>query len=162
MNSLLKPCTEGFQRTRQRGAALVELALVLPILIILAFGFTELGRALYQKNQLTKEVNIGARYITRDPDAVTPDCGPGDTWTATESLAKDEVAAALPGLDPADINIALQPRDLEVDGENRTFCIIEVSATMDFNALAGDSIVPMLNLGPITLSARTEERYVDG
>lgn len=162
MNSALKLYADRFQPTRQHGAALVELALVLPILIILAFGFTELGRALYQKNQLTKEVNIGARYITRDPDAVTTDCGPGDTWTATESLARDEVAAALPGLDPADINIALQQRDLVVDGENRIFCIVEVSATMDFDALFGDSIVPMLDLGPITLSARTEERYIDG
>jgi len=140
----------------------VEFALVLPILIILAFGFTELGRALYQKNQLTKEVSIGARYITREPDAVTADCGPGGAWTAAESLARDEVAEALPGLDPSDITIAILERDLLVDGEDRTFCIIEVSATMEFNALVGDSIVPMLNLGGITLRARTEERYVDG
>ncbi|MGM0633442.1 MAG: TadE/TadG family type IV pilus assembly protein [Pseudomonadota bacterium] len=146
--------------SNMKGAALVEFAIILPMLLILVFGFTELGRALYQKNQLTKEVQIGARYVARYPDAVETDCSTGDEWATAETWAKNQVAETLAGLDPDDVTISIEERDLVVDSVTRTFCVIIVSATMDFDALAGDTIIPMLNIGRITLSARTEERYL--
>ncbi len=51
-------------KTRQNGAALVEFALVLPLLLILTFITTEFGRALYQYNILAKSVRDGARYMS--------------------------------------------------------------------------------------------------
>lgn len=47
----------------QAGAAIVEFALVLPLLLILTFVTTEFGRALYQYNILTKSVRNAARYL---------------------------------------------------------------------------------------------------
>jgi Flp pilus assembly protein TadG len=48
----------------QKGVAIVEFALVLPILLLLTLMTTELGRAIYQYNILTKSVRDGARYLS--------------------------------------------------------------------------------------------------
>ena len=44
-------------KKKENGTALVEFALVLPLLLILTFITTEFSRALYQYNTLTKSVN---------------------------------------------------------------------------------------------------------
>jgi len=51
-------------RTRQNGVALVEFALVLPLLLVLSFIVTEYSRALYQYNTITKSVRDSARYLS--------------------------------------------------------------------------------------------------
>lgn len=51
-------------RANQRGVALIEFALVLPLLLILTFITTEYGRALYQYNTLAKSVRDAARYLS--------------------------------------------------------------------------------------------------
>lgn len=48
----------------QKGAAVTEFALVLPLLLILTFITTEFGRALYEYNTLTKSVRDAARYLS--------------------------------------------------------------------------------------------------
>jgi len=49
---------------RQQGTAMVEFALILPMLLILIFTVTELGRAFYQYNVLAKSVREAARYLS--------------------------------------------------------------------------------------------------
>lgn len=51
-------------KNKQSGVAIVEFALVLPLLLILTFITTEFGRALYQYNILTKSVRDAARYLS--------------------------------------------------------------------------------------------------
>ena len=63
------------QTTRnQSGVAAVEMALLLPFLLLLAFGLTELGRAVYQYNALAKAVRDGARHLSQyapgDPTSI--------------------------------------------------------------------------------------------
>ncbi|NEX61045.1 TadE/TadG family type IV pilus assembly protein [Noviherbaspirillum galbum] len=53
--------------SRQNGVALVEFALILPLLLILTFIVTEFGRALYQYNTITKSVRDAARYLSMQP-----------------------------------------------------------------------------------------------
>ena len=48
----------------QSGAALVELALVIPFLLVMSILVAEFGRAIYQYNTLTKSVRDAARYLT--------------------------------------------------------------------------------------------------
>ena len=52
------------RRRGERGQSLLELALVLPLLMMIAFGVIELGRAYYQYNTLSKAVRDGARYMS--------------------------------------------------------------------------------------------------
>ena len=48
----------------QRGVALVELALVLPLLLAVCFAITEFGRAIYTYDTLAKSARDAARYLT--------------------------------------------------------------------------------------------------
>src|SRR6478609_11994972 len=50
-------------RWSERGAALVEFAIILPILLTLVFGIIEFGRAYEVKVQLTGGVREGARAL---------------------------------------------------------------------------------------------------
>lgn len=50
---------------RQKGAAAVELGLLLIPLTVLTFGISEYGRAIYQYNAVTKAVRDGARYLSQ-------------------------------------------------------------------------------------------------
>ena len=49
---------------RQSGLAVVEFAIILPFIILMALAVTELGRGLYQYNTLTKAVRDGVRYLS--------------------------------------------------------------------------------------------------
>ena len=49
---------------RQRGAAIIEFALILPLLLVLTFITTEFGRAMYEYNALTKSTRDAARYLS--------------------------------------------------------------------------------------------------
>lgn len=49
---------------KQTGVALVEFALILPLLLILTFVTTEYSRALFQYNILTKSVRDAVRYLS--------------------------------------------------------------------------------------------------
>lgn len=51
-------------KKHQSGVALVEFALVLPLLLLLSFTVVEFGRALYQYNIITKSVRDGVRYLS--------------------------------------------------------------------------------------------------
>jgi Flp pilus assembly protein TadG len=52
-------------RKTQRGLAATEMAITLPVLLLLMLGTAELGRAFYHYNTLTKSVRDGARYLSR-------------------------------------------------------------------------------------------------
>jgi len=47
-----------------QGVALVEFALILPLLLVLTFITTEFGRALYEYNTVTKSVRDAVRYLS--------------------------------------------------------------------------------------------------
>ena len=64
-------------RRDQRGAAAVEFALLLTPLVVMLFGTTELGRAIYTYNTLDKTVRDAARHLSQH--------GPGDVVVQTEA-----------------------------------------------------------------------------
>ncbi len=50
------------KRKTEQGAAMVELALSLSLLMLIVFGIIEFGRAVYTKNTLNNAARVGARY----------------------------------------------------------------------------------------------------
>lgn len=56
----------------QRGVAAVEMAIIVLPMLILCFGITELGRALYQYNGLTKATRGAVRYLSQQSLASPP------------------------------------------------------------------------------------------
>ena len=61
---------------RDEGVALVEFALVLPVLIVLLFGVIDFGKALNYWIDQTHLANTGARYavVNNNPLCSTPPC----------------------------------------------------------------------------------------
>ena len=51
-------------KNRQKGAALVELALILPLLLLLTLITTEFGRAMFEYNSVTKSTRDAVRYLS--------------------------------------------------------------------------------------------------
>ena len=64
----------------ERGAALAELAIVIPLLLVLLFGMIEFGRVFTSWIDQTHLANEGARLaaVNYCPDSTQTDCG----WTA--------------------------------------------------------------------------------
>jgi len=159
----------------QHGAALLEFAVLLPLLVILLFGMVEFGRALLQANTLTKAVTTGARYLARYPDLLSDsphcnrdctDCADWNTAVAqAEILIENDNAGAgsviLPGLDAGGaITFDRDRRLMSVSGNSYFICVIEVQASTPFVSMSGGSLVPFFQVGPINLIARAEERYL--
>jgi Flp pilus assembly protein TadG len=57
---------------KQNGAVAVEMALVLLPMLILCFGITEIGRALYQYNGLVKATRGATRYLSQQSVVAPP------------------------------------------------------------------------------------------
>jgi len=85
----------------ERGAALVELALVLTLLVILTFGVMEYGWMFYQMQQVTAAAREGAR------DAVVPDA------TAADVLATVDGLMASLGLGGSGYTVNISPLNIE-------------------------------------------------
>ena len=51
-------------RSKQNGTALVELALIIPLLLLLTFITTEFGRAMFEYNAVTKATRDAVRYLS--------------------------------------------------------------------------------------------------
>ena len=63
-------------KKKQKGVALVEFALILPLLLVLTLITTEFGRALYQYNTIAKSLRDAVRYLsTQDPSIATTEPG---------------------------------------------------------------------------------------
>ena len=77
----------------ERGAVVVEFALVLPLLVLFVFGIVEFGRAYNAKIELTSAVREGAR--------ITALGGP----TISDAAIRDKTRQAAAGLDGDGIQV---------------------------------------------------------
>ena len=118
----------------QRGQAVVEFALVLPLLLALVFGITEFGRAWMTNNIITSAAREGARVaVVTDPDVTAV------TTRVNEVCAAGRVTASsvtVVGPDPADV-------------ERR----VTVTVTTDFVVIPGNILGTFSGTIPLTATA---------
>lgn len=69
----------------QDGSAAAEMALVIPLLLVLTFGPLELGNYFMNQHTLVKAVRDGARFAARQDFANYPDCSTVSTTTRDET-----------------------------------------------------------------------------
>ena len=88
-------------RGRDRGAAAVEFALILPLLVVLVFGITEFGRAYFVQTTLSGAARDGVRVMALQNNQVA---------------ARASVKSAASDLDLTDAQIAVTPTTCAVSG----------------------------------------------
>lgn len=92
--------------SKQNGTAVIELALILPLLLLLTFITTEFGRAVYQYNTITKSVRDAARYLSvQTPDTHVAQARNLLVYGTLEPGSGD--APLLPGLDLPEVEKAV-------------------------------------------------------
>lgn len=82
---------------REHGSAVVEMALVLPLMLLIMTGIATFSMALYQKLLLAEAVGSAGRFIAGDRGQTDP-CS--DTWTALTQSA--------PGLSAGSISMTIK------------------------------------------------------
>lgn len=150
--------------TNERGATMVEFAVILPLLLVMFFGIVELGRALLFKQRLEQAVEAGARYAARAFGALDvtvcttlPAAVVDDTrQVVIYGQLTGGVNPVIPGLDSGTVNV--EPTINVVTGVGDV-CVIRVSATVQYQGIFGAKI-PMLGFDQPILGAASEERYV--
>ena len=73
------------------GVALLEFAIILPVLITLCFGCVEIGRVLFAYAAVESAVRGGVRYLAQVPN---PRCVPTCSWGASRAvdMTRDQIA----------------------------------------------------------------------
>jgi Flp pilus assembly protein TadG len=150
----------------ERGAAGVEMALVLPLLVILAFGAIEIGRMVWQYQIVTKGVRDGVRYLTRVPVNCTA-VGPGGTFGSSDvdtakNLVKSGTRTAstpiLPEYSSAVFQVTVDCRDAAALGlAGGTYMpIVKMTVQVPFTEWFSN----MLGMGDLTFNVAHEELHV--
>lgn len=148
----------------QRGVAAVEMGIVLALLVTIVFGITELGRALYQYDALTKSVRAAARYLAvyDSADAAVqartrcvavygnPDCAAAGAAPVVPGLTVANVDVAVPAVGAPGFDAGLQG---VATGEG-TIDLVRVTIGPPATAFTFVSLVsfviPDISFGPIS------------
>lgn len=127
-------------RNRRRGAAMVEMALVLPVFVMIALGIIEFGRALWVANMVTNAAREASRSAVLDGSsnsAVTQ--AARDFLTSTLKVGSNDVSVTIT-VTPATGN----PNPANECGNAHTRDLVEVAISVPFNKVAlvqGDYLV---------------------
>jgi Flp pilus assembly protein TadG len=135
-----------------RGAAMIEFALVLPILLMLLIGIMEAGAMLYDKAVITNAAREGARVgILRR-----------ESSESVESIVKQRVneycskklLSFAPGSSSTEVVISVLPEA----SEGREFGLLSVSVSYTYKGFLLGSLLSAFS-EPITLSSKAVMRY---
>lgn len=91
-------------QAKQKGAAIVEFAVVLLPLVMMIFGITELGRAFYQYNTLAKATRDATRFLSTQAAGTGYDEATCLALTGRQDCT-DSDTPLTPGLTAAMVNI---------------------------------------------------------
>ena len=113
------------KRVRSRGAAMVEMAIVLPLLLIITLGIIEYGWMFYKISQVNMAARAGVRV------AVRPDATDANVAVAVAAMMKD-CGMKDYALTHSDIHVAVATP-------------VTVSVSVDFSklSLTGTSLIPV-------------------
>ena len=79
----------------ERGVALVEFALVLPLILLLLFGMIDFGKAFNYWNDETHLANEAARYAVVNRNPLPQPAGFTGTWDLENAIKQDADSAEL-------------------------------------------------------------------
>jgi len=129
--------------SEQRGQDLIEFAVVLPILLLVAFGVLDLGRLFHAGITITNAARVGTRIAAMRPDKAG--CDPGSSCVSIFVIDATRDEAANNSIDLSTALIVTECVDVNsIDGCNYgdTF---RVTITYDFQLLL-DGVISLPNI----------------
>ncbi len=142
-----------------RGNAVVEFALVLPLLLLLLTGITEIGRAYYQANAVEKGLRAGALFAGRNSFPLT-----AQVRTMVANLVKTGTLDGSGGYlvsGWADVDADLTIDDtltFPIDATT-TIPVVRLTASVPLDPLM-PGMLALVGLGDVTIELSHEQAYV--
>jgi Flp pilus assembly protein TadG len=152
-----------FHQSRQ-GAALVEFALLAPMLIVLMCGLAEFANAMRQYHIMEKSVRDSARYLTRVPMTGCTINGAAITAAQNLALTGQTASGGTPMLaswdDPSTVTVAVADCVLNTTGAYRgheQMPVIEVTAGAPYEDIG---LLGVLGFDEIELEVRHQQLWI--
>jgi Flp pilus assembly protein TadG len=144
----------------ERGSALIEASIVLPLLLALVGGVLEFGFFFYQEQLITVGVHDAARYLalTRDPTSVA---NQSDARNLAVSGSVDGGGSRVPGWTGDAVSITITPWD-NSDGTLNGGTIIPIVTVSTSFLDTSLGFLGILGLNAPTISVSHQERWVGG
>ena len=160
------------KRTRDlncTGQALVEMAIILPLLLLLVMGIFEFGRAMYIKNTLTQAARSGARAAVVTSGLVSPD--PNNECSDSSIIVQTTCNSLYSGIDKSDSGLQINvnvfapgddpatatPKTTDATTSPAPGDIVEVKVIIT-NFRSKYRIIPFIPV-PVTLTGTAAMRY---
>lgn len=157
-------------RRSETGAAMVEMTLLLPFLIVLMLGIFEFGRFLYQYQQVVNGVRDAARWAARvddpynDPD-LTRARNLATRGDIDGAAGTERVSGWLPG--QVTVTETVIDNSANTYRGGATISVVTVSTTWSYNDMgmfdvlaSGLAFVGGSNVSAITVTVAHEERHI--
>lgn len=132
--------TKRRRKDRARGVALVEFALVAPLLFLLLFGIVEFGWAFSQNLDVRQAAREGGRLAVVNYSVTTTSCTPGGSAGCNDTR-KSELLSEICGrldFDAAGTQLRLQRVDVTGNGQNYNLGdTVVITVRKDLDTLTG-------------------------
>jgi Flp pilus assembly protein TadG len=158
-----------------RGTAVLEAAVVFPLLMTLGFGAFEFSNAFFEHQEITTGVRDAARYLAREATtAANPTCGtaiPASQGLAQNLAVYGNIAGSTPARVPTwttgevAITVTTQANPIDPNTSEPTYrgpdplCIITVKATVPYPQLG---FMGAIGLTAPTFTVAHFERWIGG
>lgn len=157
-----------------RGTSFMEMALVMPLMMVMLGGVLEMGRALHHHHVLETSVRDATRYLSRVPDVGQPSetpCGAPGAGTAAETARQlamyGTTLAGTPPLlvywndtQPQEVCIRTETRSLTDEaGETFDVTVVRMDVAVNYEDFG---LLGLIGLDAMSLRAAHEEIHVGG
>jgi Flp pilus assembly protein TadG len=131
----------------EAGTQLAELAIVLPVLLVLFGATAEFGRFFYTYATLAKATRSAARYLTASNKATDADAQRLVVYGTTDDGAVEPI---LPGLDPAQVDIEREGPSLSPQKVTVGISGYKYRPIFDLGKLMGKDFTMSIDVKPST------------
>ncbi|CAN7252406.1 pilus assembly protein [Aminobacter aminovorans] len=173
MFDVLRHLRDRFRR-EERGTALVEMALVAPLMVVLSAGVFEFGNMIHQKMLMQAGVNDAARFAARCNSQMYTDFGfpavncadiaaniavygnpAGSGSPRVAGWAKTDVIVDIANV--ADCHDAVVSGVTQYRSVTPQVCIVRVTNSKVYSDIG---MLSVIGIGPMTLTGTREERLI--
>ncbi len=141
----------------ERGASLVELALLFPVVLLVGALTVELGHALYQEVLMERGLKAAGLYGARNDWPLTAPVEAKMSDLAKRGSTDPAAPLLVPGWADTGATLTIEYRAHQVG--NDSLPVIRLTATVPYRSLIPGAAT-MLGLGSITISAAHEQPLI--